>query len=104
LESAHIDFNIEFAQENSIPKLIATKFIISVIIIDCVFIETNKPTPRGQKFIHTFEMIFVIKAEFKHPNFSIKEGIVHLVFLFSFQYCYVVKSYQFLVGENEGKH
>ncbi len=91
LESTKTDFNMEFAQEKSIPKSIVVKFIVGVIMIDYVFIPTNELTPRGQKFIHTFETIFVIKDGFKHLNFSIKERIIHSVFPLSLQYCYVME-------------
>jgi len=60
-------------------------------MIDCVFIQTSEPTLEGYKFIYTFQTVFIIGIEFRHPNFSIKEGIVHLVSLLS--YCYATKKF-----------
>jgi hypothetical protein len=79
-------------------------FIVDIIMINCVFIQTNKPTPRGQKFISTSKTIFVVGAEFKHPNFSIKKGIVHSNFPLSFSLVLLCckNSYRSLVGENRG--
>jgi hypothetical protein len=41
LESAYINFDMESTQEDSIPKSQVANFIIDVIMIDCVFIQTN---------------------------------------------------------------
>jgi len=60
-------------------------------MIDCVFIQTSEPTLEGYKFIYTFQTVFIIDIEFRHPNFSIKEGIVHSVSLLS--YCYATKKF-----------
>ncbi len=45
-------------------------------MIGYVFIQTDETTPKGQKFIHSFEMVFGIGAKFSHPNFEIKEGTI----------------------------
>lgn len=45
---------------------------------------------RRKKIIHT-KMVFTTDTKIKHLNFNIKEGIVHLIILLSFQYWYAIK-------------
>jgi hypothetical protein len=56
---------------------------VGVIMIRCVFIQINETMLKiKEEFIHTHKMVFAIDIRFRHPNFDIKGGIVHLIFLF----------------------
>jgi hypothetical protein len=58
-------------------------------MIGYVFIQINKLTPKGKKFICIFKMVCMIGIGFRHSNFGRKKEIVHLVLPLSFQYRYV---------------
>jgi hypothetical protein len=58
-------------------------------MINCVFIQTNELTLEGKKFIYTLKTVYITDIEFKHPNFSIKEGTIHSIF--PLLYYYVTK-------------
>lgn len=60
-------------------------------MIDYVFIQTNESTLEGHEFIYTSKMVFSTSTRFKHPNFGIKKGTIHLVFFLFFKYCYVAE-------------
>jgi len=90
MESSQVDSSSESTHQDSIPKFVRVNFGIEVIMISCVFIQTNELTLKGQKSIYTFKTICTTGIKFRHSNFSIKEGIVHLVFPLFCQYCYVV--------------
>jgi len=103
MESSRVDSGSESTHQDSIPKFVRVNFGIKVIMISCVFIQTNELTLKGLKSIYTFKMICTTSIKFRHSNFSIKEGIVHLVFPLFCQYCYVVKKIInfFLVKQGE---
>jgi hypothetical protein len=50
-------------------------------MISCVFIQTNEPMLKVHEFMCISKMVFITGVEFRHPNFSIKEGTIHLVFI-----------------------
>jgi hypothetical protein len=43
---------MEFAHEDSILDLLEADSIVEVILINCVFIQTNETTLRGHEFIY----------------------------------------------------
>jgi hypothetical protein len=90
MESSRADSSSESTHQDSIQKFVRANFGIEVIMISCVFIQTNELTLKGQKSIYTFKTYCTIGIKFRHSNFSIKEGTVHLVFPLFCQYCYVV--------------
>ncbi len=48
--------------------------------------------PKGlEEFICISKIIFAINVKFRHPNFDIKGGIIHLVIPFFFKYCYATE-------------
>ncbi len=51
LELAQTDFNMESAQEDSILESLMVDFVVGLIMIGCVFIQTDKTTSRGNEFI-----------------------------------------------------
>jgi hypothetical protein len=73
-------------------------------MINCVFIQTNEPMLERQKFICTFETTCTTGAKFRHPNFGIKEGTIHLVFPLFLVLLHCKKNYRFFIGEDEGKY
>jgi len=80
LELVRTNFNMESTKEDSITQSLVWDSIeyIRVIMIRCVFIQTNETMPKGQEeFIHIYKIIFAISVEFKHPNFGIKGGTIH---------------------------
>jgi len=91
MESSRVDFGSESTHQDSIPKFVRANFGIEVIMISYVFIQTNELRLKGQKSIYIFKTICTTGIKFRHSNFSIKEGNVHLVFPLFCQYCYVVK-------------
>jgi hypothetical protein len=83
VEASRANSSLESTHQDSIPNF------VGVIMIGYVFIQINKPTPKGNKSICIFKMVCTIGIGFKHLNFGIKEEIVHLVSPLSFQYRYV---------------
>jgi hypothetical protein len=67
-------------------------------MIGCAFIQTNELMLKGQEFICTSKMIYIINVEFKHSNCSFNFSSLFLVLLRD------KKNYWFLVGEDEGKY
>jgi hypothetical protein len=49
---------MESAHEDSILELLKEDSIVEVILINCVFIQTNETTLRGHEFIYISEMVF----------------------------------------------
>ncbi len=50
------------------------------------------------------EIVFAISARFRHSNFGIKGGTIHLLLLFILNYCYVTKMcIGFLLVKMKGK-
>jgi hypothetical protein len=91
VEFSQADFSLESTHQNPIPKSKGANSGVRVIMINCVFIQTNELTLEGQEFTYTSKMVYTTNVEFKHPNSSIKEGTIHSISLLSFQYCYVAK-------------
>jgi hypothetical protein len=67
---------MEFAWEDSILELLMVDFVVRVIMIDYIFIQTNKMMPKGHKFICTSKTFFTTSIGVRHLNFGIKEGTI----------------------------
>jgi hypothetical protein len=89
VESSHADSSLESTHPYSIPKFLGVDSKVGVIMIDYVFIQTNGPMPKGQEFIYTSKTICTNGVKFRHLNFGIKEGTIHLIPPLFFQYYYV---------------
>lgn len=85
------DSGLECTHQNSIPKSIGENFGVKVIMIGCVFIQTNELTLEGHEFTYNSKMVYTTNVEFRHPNLSIKERTIHSISPLSFQYCYIAK-------------
>jgi hypothetical protein len=78
---------MESTNGDSIIKFLVIDFIeeVGVIMIRCYFIQFAKTMLEGQNgFIHTHKTIFATSVKFRHSNFGIKGGTIHLVSLFLF--------------------
>jgi hypothetical protein len=79
VDLSRVDSGLESTHQDSIPKSIGVDYRIRVIMIGCVFIQTNELMLKGQKFIYTSKIICATNIRFKHPNFDIKEGTIHSI-------------------------
>jgi hypothetical protein len=91
VESSQVDSDLESTHQDSIPKSIGVHYRVGVIMIGCVFIQTNELMSKGQKFIYTSKTVCATITGFKHPNYETKEGTIHSISPFFFKYCYVKK-------------
>jgi hypothetical protein len=53
VQLARTNFHIKFAHEDSILELLVVNYVVGVIMIGCVFIQTNEMTPEG-KNVHLY--------------------------------------------------
>jgi hypothetical protein len=56
-------------------------FVVRVIMIDYIFIQTNKMMPKGHKFICTSKTFFATTVRVGHLDFGIKKKLFIQIFL-----------------------